>query len=296
MPEPTNDRAPHLLRAYLRSIARIPALGAEQASRLLRELRRLRRLAETSGSVRDFDAWQEVKHNVVVSHLRLVVGCSFRWRHCGVPLLDLIQEGNLGLMHAADCFDPDRRVRFSTYAVWWIRRNILRAIESQRRTVRLPSHVCALEMRTRRMERELCVRLGRKPGVEELAAELCVSPEVLDDLGQVAAGSVSIDRVSNATGVALDEMLTDPSATSPDAPVVRSWARRAFARGLSGIDERARRILTLRWGLGGALPMTLTEVGRRMGLSGERVRQIEKATLERLRRCRDLEKLLGVLE
>ena len=105
MPEPTNDPAPHLLRAYLRSIARIPALDAEQVSRLLREMRRLRRLAERSGSVRDFHAWKEVKRDVVVRHLRLVVGCSFRWRHAGVPLLDLIQEGNLGLMHAAENLD-----------------------------------------------------------------------------------------------------------------------------------------------------------------------------------------------
>jgi RNA polymerase primary sigma factor len=296
MPGPIHDQAPHLLRSYLRSLARIPALGAEQASRLLRELRRLRRLAETSGSARDFDAWQEVKHNVVSSHLRLVVGCAFRWSHAGVPLLDLIQEGNLGLMHAADRFDPDRRVRFSTYAVWWIRRNILRAIESQRRTIRLPSRVCALETRSRRMQRELHARLGRKPGVEELAAALCVSPEVLDHLGQVVAGSVSIDRVSNGTGVALGEMLADTSTPSPDAPVVKSWAQRAFARGLSGVDERARRILTLRWGLAGASPMTHTEAGRRMGLSGERVRQIEKAALERLSRRPDLEKLLGALE
>jgi len=296
MPGPTQDQAPHLLRSYLRSIARIPALGAEQASRLLHELRRLRRLAETSGSVRDFDAWQETKHNVVVSHLRLVVGCAFRWSHAGVPLLDLIQEGNLGLMHAADRFDPDRRVRFSTYAVWWIRRNILRAIESQRRTVRLPSGVCALEMRARRTEQELGVRLGHKPGAEELAATLRISPDVLDRLGQVAAGSVSIDRVSNATGVAFGEMLADTSTPSPDAPVVRSWAQCAFARGLSGVDERARRILTLRWGLGGASPMTHAEAGRRMGLSGERVRQIEKAALERLSGRPDLEKLHGALE
>ena len=293
---PTSDQTPHLLRAYLRSIARIPALDAEQVSQLLREMRRLRRLAERSGSVRDFDAWQGVKCNVVVHHLRLVVGYSFRWRRAGVPQLDLNQEGNLGLIHAADRFDPDRRVRFSTYAFWWIRRNILRAIENQRRTVRLPRHVCALKMRTRRMEQELCVRLGRKPGVEEMAAALRVSPEVLDHLGQVAAASVSIDRVSNATGVAFAEMLADPSAPSPDAPVVRSWAQRAFARGLSGVDERARRILTLRWGLSGALPMTQTEVGRRVGLSAERVRQIEKAALERLRRRPSLEKLLGVLE
>jgi len=296
MPGTTADQTPDFLRAYLRSIEHIPASGTEEVSRLLRELRRLRKLAERSGSVRDFDAWQDVKHDVVMRHLRLVVGCSFRWRHCGVPLLDLIQEGNLGLMRAADCFDPDRRVRFSSYAVWWIRRNILRAIESQRRTVRLPSHVCALETRSRRKEQELCVRLGQKLGVEELAAALGVSPKVLDHLGQVVAGSVSIDRVSNATGIAFGEMLADPSAPSPDAPVVRSWAQRALARGLSDVDERARCILTLRWGLSGGLPMTHREVGGRMGLSGERVRQIEKAALERLRRGRDLEKLLGALE
>jgi len=132
--------------------------------------------------------------------------------------------------------------------------------------------------------------------VEELAAALGVSPKVLDHLGQVVAGSVSIDRVSDATGIAFGEMLADPSAPSPDAPVVRSWAQRALARGLSDVDERARCILTLRWGLSGALPMTHRETGCRAGLSCERVRQIEKAALERLRGRRDLEKLLGALE
>jgi DNA-directed RNA polymerase sigma subunit (sigma70/sigma32) len=151
-PGRSSDRMDDPLAIYLRSIARIPVPDAEEASRLLRELRRLRRLAEKSASVRNLEAFQHVKNQVVLHHLRLAVRCAIRWRHCNVPLLDLIQEGNLGLMRAADLFDPDRQVRFSTYAFWWIRRNILRAIESQERTIRLSSTACALRLRRQRTE------------------------------------------------------------------------------------------------------------------------------------------------
>jgi RNA polymerase primary sigma factor len=291
-----SDRIDDPLVSYLRSIARIPVLDAEEASRLSRELRRLRRLAEKSASVRNLEAFQQVKNQVVLHHLRLAVGCAFRWRYCNVPLLDLIQEGNLGLMRAADRFDPDREVRFSTYAFWWIRRNILRAIESQGRTIRIPSPACALRSRRQRTEEQLRARLGRTPGVAELAAALRVSPEVLERLERVGGACVSLDRESQATGFAFGETIADPDAPSPNAPVVTRWARRVLARGLSCIDARARRILTLRWGLGGAPPMTCAEVGRRLDLSGVRVRQIEKAAFHRLRRRPDLEKLLGALD
>jgi RNA polymerase primary sigma factor len=291
-----SDRIDDRLASYLRSIARIPVLDAEESSRLLRELRRLRRLAEKSASVRNLEAFQHVKNQVILHHLRLVVSYAFRWRHCNVPLLDLVQEGNLGLMRAADRFDPDRGVRFSTYAFWWIRRNILRAIESQGRTIRLPSPACALLSRRKWAEEQLRARLDQTPGIEEVAAALRVSPEVLERLERVGEACVSLDRVSQATGFAFGETIADPEAPSPDAPVVTRWARRVLARVLSCIDVRARRILTLRWGLGGAPPMTCAEVGRRVGLSGGRVRQIEEAAFDRLRRRPDLEKLLGALD
>jgi len=284
------------LVSYLRSIAGIPVLDAERADRLLRELRRLRKLAEKSASVRNLEAFLDVKSQVVLHHLRLVVSQAIHWRHFGVPPLDLIQEGNLGLMRAADRFDPDRGVRFSTYAFWWIRRNIFRVIESQRHTIRLPSAACALRLRRQRKEDQFRVRLGRTPGVEELAAALSVSPEVLEHLEQVGGTCVSLDAVSQVTGVAFGETIEDPDAPSPDAPVVKRWAQRVFARGLSCINEHARRILTLRWGLAGAPPMTCAEVGRRLGLSGERVGRIEKAAFDRLRARPDLEKLLGALD
>ena len=276
-----------LLPAYLRSLSSIPDLEPDELTRTLRELKRLRTL--------DPDAWQVVRDRVVRHHLRLVIRCAMRFRYGPVPLLDLIQEGNLGLMRAAEGFDVDRGVCFPTYAIWWIRRNILRALQGQGRAVHVSSYAWELAGRVRRLERERSVRCAGNLATEEIAQALKISAAQVERLRGPVAGSVSCDRRADSGEITLGETLADATAVPPDAAVAERWARRAFARGLTGIDERARQVLALRWGLGGAVPLTLVETGRRLGISRERARQIEKATLARLKHCPALRALVDFL-
>ncbi len=284
--EPDIGRRSHddLVHLYLQSWSHIPGLGADELTRLEHELTRLRALGDSG--------WRTVRNRLVLHHQRLVIGWALRFRHTPVPLLDLIQEGNIGLMRAAEDFDVERGVRFSTYATWWIRRNILSAVEGQGRSVHVSSYARALERRVRRLEHERGQRCAAPLAAEETARALRVSPALVDSLRGLAEGSLSCDSVAEGRGVPLAETLADPSAVSPDAGVAECWMRRAFASGLSGIDERARRVLALRWGLGGTIPLTLEQTGRRLGITGERARQIEKAARARLRRCSALRKLL----
>jgi RNA polymerase primary sigma factor len=274
-----------LLSAYLRSVRRIPKLEPDELSHLLGELNRLRRLDDPS--------WLALKDQVVMHHLRLVIKCARRLSFGSVPVLDLIQEGNLGLMRAADSFDVDRGVLFATYAAWWVRRNILRALEGQGRTVRLPSDAWSLDRRVRRFEGERSVRCGEPPDIEEVAVELQVSHQQVDRVRAGVAGSLSFEHAREGDEAPLGERLPDVTAVAPDKAVAERWAKRVLAAGLSKIDERARQVLVLRWGLGGAPPLTQTEVGRRFGISASCICRIEKTALERMRCCPILRELAG---
>jgi RNA polymerase primary sigma factor len=285
---PRDDERPHdnLFYAYVRSLSRIPKLAPDEVDRSFRELQRLRALGD--------EAWREVRDRVVMHHLRLVIGSARRMSYGSVPLLDLIQEGNLGLMRAAERFDLDRGVPFPGYADWWIQRNILRALEDQGRTVRVSAKAWALVRRVRTFEREASVRCSEAHSTEEIAAALQVSPVRVDCLRGPVVGSLSWNALAPAGNAMLGEFLADASVAPPDEAVAERWVRAALVRRLSEIDARARRVLVLSWGLGGQLPLTQEQVGRRLGISGARVSQLQKAALARLRRCPILRKLAGL--
>jgi RNA polymerase sigma factor (sigma-70 family) len=285
MPIESSRPSDDSLNAYLRSLSRIPKIQPDEADELLHELSRLRRLGDES--------WRDVRDRVVLHHLRLVIRTARRLRYGSVPLIDLIQEGNLGLMRAVERFDVDRGVPFPSYAAWWIRRNILRALEDQGRTVRVSADGWALDRRVRGFEREQSVRCGEKFSIEEIAGALQVPAARVDGLRGSMAGSLSCDALTPAGNTTLGELLADPAAAPPDQTVAERWQRGALARGLAEIDERARKVLVLRWGLSGGLPLTQSQVGRKFGISGARVCQLEKAALARLRRCPVLRKLAG---
>ncbi|MDH3520618.1 MAG: sigma-70 family RNA polymerase sigma factor [Myxococcales bacterium] len=231
-------------------------------------------------------------------NLRLVVKCAHRFQGSGMPLMDLIQEGNLGLLRAIEKFDPDRGFAFSTYAVWWIQQTMIRAIQNQRRTVRVPSHVCEQQMRYRSVCAELTRRLGREPALDELGKALVLSVEQVEALEATLAPVRSIHAPLQACeSVALEDVLPDEQREDPDEQLGRERLRDAVAGLLSTLDTRERIVISWRYGFGdGDEPLTLSEIGRRLGISRERARQIEYSALCRLRHRVGVDKLRDCLE
>jgi len=279
--------SPDVLRLYLRSIGRDPRQAPEIVLDQVRELRRLE--AEAQGASPNAllarRAARLLEQRIVRDHLGLVVSCAFRWRHPGVPLLDLIQEGNIGLLRAVERFDPERGVRFPSYAVWWIRQGIFRGVENQARTVRLPSRVCEGIAKRNRVLHTLRAKLARDPDSAELAAALGISGGALERLEGAELATRPVEGSASDERAPLVERLADTAQPAPDDPVRRRWAARCLKRALSHVIPRDRRVLELRFGLRGGAPLSQREVGRRLGLSGERVRQIEKASFGTLRRA-----------
>jgi RNA polymerase sigma factor (sigma-70 family) len=223
-----------------------------------------------------------LKQRLVEANLRLVVSVAARYRHTALSLMDLVQEGNIGLMKAADRFEYRRGFKFSTYATWWIRQAITRAVADTGRTVRLPVHIVESLNQLTKLHRMLSLELGRSPTDLELAARAETAPERVALLTQVSAAPVSLDAAIGE-GLAFGDMLDDRRA-SPEARVVAADARRHARRMLGTLNERERTILALRFGLADDCEHTLQEIADRIGLSRERVRQIERQAMARLRR------------
>jgi RNA polymerase primary sigma factor len=249
------------------------------------------RLAEAA---RARAGYEEAKGRFVRHNLRLVVTVSKQYRHMGVAFLDLIQEGNLGLIRAVEKFDRHKGFRFSSYAVWWITQSLIRSIQQHSRTVRVPSHLHELRYRRRRVAQTLRQRLGRDPTGEELAAELGVKVETLEQLTEALSPTVSIQApVAGTDDLLLEDAIADESVEDPVEDIDREQVRTALERGLATLEPRERQILEWRFDLSGGSPATLAEIGERLGLSRERVRQLEARALAQLRRRGDVAALAG---
>lgn len=252
------------------------------------------RLAEAA---RALERYEEAKSRFVRHNLRLVVTVAKQYRHMGVAFLDLIQEGNLGLIRAVEKFDRHRGFRFSSYAVWWITQSLIRAIQQHSRTVRVPSHLHELRYRRRRVAETLRQRLGRDPSDHELAAELGVKVEALEQLTEALSPTVSIQApVAGTDDLLLEDALADESAEDPLEDIDRSQMRGVLERGLAALEPRERQILEWRFDLSGGAPATLAEIGERLGLSRERVRQIEARALAQLRKRGEVASLAAAFE
>lgn len=259
-----------LLGLYLRDIAKVPLLTPEQEQELARRVQ-----------AGDADA----ERQLIEANLRLVVRVARRYLNRGLSLLDLIEEGNLGLLHAVTKFQPGRGTRFSTYAVWWIRQAVARALANQARMIRLPVHIELLLGRYMKKKAALTQDLGRAPTTEEIAKALGQPIEEIEHVERMSRRTVSLDAPIGQEGDGKIEDLVKDVEPLPGAGLAAALrAREDLAGVLRDLPDTERTVLTLRFGLEGEEPRTLESIGRQLGLTRERVRQIEAAALARLRR------------
>jgi RNA polymerase sigma factor (sigma-70 family) len=265
-----SDRGRELIALYLQEISRVKLLTAEEEQELARRVQ-----------AGDADA----ERRLVEANLRLVVKIARRYLHRGLSLLDLIEEGNVGLLHAVRKFQAGRGTRFSTYATWWIRQAVVRALANQARTIRLPVHVELLLSQYLKHRNVLTQQLGRPPTTEEVAAVMKRPAAELEQLESLRQHPVSLDKPNASDGKgSLGDTVEDPNAVPGASMAAVLRARADLATVLQDLPDRERTVVTLRFGLGGEEPLTLERIGGRLGLTRERVRQIESAAIKQLRR------------
>jgi RNA polymerase primary sigma factor len=265
------------VREYLREIGRVPLLTADEEVCLAKRIER---------------GDPEARRKLTEANLRLVVSIAKRYVGRGIPLLDLIQEGNLGLVRAVEKFDYRRGNKFSTYATWWIRQAITRGIADQSRTIRIPVHMTEKMSGLLRVQRQLTLELGREPTPDEMAAEMGVESDRVYEMLKIGQQPVSLETPTGAQGDAeIGELIEDAAAVAPLEAVGEAMRREQLKEILAGLTHRERSVIELRYGLRDDRPRTLDEVGQRFGLTRERIRQIEARTLAKLRSCGETQRL-----
>ncbi|MDQ3327058.1 MAG: sigma-70 family RNA polymerase sigma factor [Chloroflexota bacterium] len=297
VPSAKADAAPGAedsVAVYLRDIGVIPLLTAAEEVELAKSIELGKEAsgrlsedvtpAERQRIVQQAELGQQARRKMIESNLRLVVSIARRYSGRGLPLSDLIEEGNLGLMRATEKFDHTRGFRFSTYATWWIRQAVTRALASQSRVVRLPVHVSDLISQVSRVTVTLSQELGREPTSEEIAREVDLQPARVREIVKAAQQPVSLEQPYSDGGEgSIADLIEDTSEAQPQDQVSRELLRETVHSALGSLTDREQRVLALRYGLAGDHVYTLEEVGKRLGVTRERIRQIEKEALRKLR-------------
>jgi len=257
-----------VLQTYLRDIRKIPLLTPDQEKSLAR------RIQKGDKAARD---------HMVQANLRLVVNIAKNYTNRGMSLMDLIAEGNLGLIRAAEGFDPNAGTRFSTYASWWIRQSIKRALVSKVKTIRVPAYMVEMITRFKQVSSELAERFSREPTIEEVADAMDLAPKRIFAIKRAINTFTSMDHpVGDKSGSTIADLIEDRTSLEPDSYVLDDQTKDMLHRGMSAISEREQLVLKLRYGLEEGAPMTLKEIGERIGLTRERIRQIENEALKKL--------------
>lgn len=282
-PSYLDDISDDSVRLYLREIGKIPLLNPEEELALAQKVK-----------AGDKDA----KDKMAEANMRLVVSIAKRYSGRGLDFLDLIQEGNTGLLRAVEKFDPDKGFKFSTYATWWIRQAITRAIADQARTIRIPVHMVETINKLLRTQRRLTQELNREPTIEELAAEMEMEPEKIEYVMKIKQDITSLDanvRDDDDDSV-LGDFIEDEEAQSPEEAATTQLLKEQVKDMLSVLTEREQKILKMRFGLEDGKSHTLEEVGQEFSVTRERIRQIEAKALSKLRKHKDAKKLYEYLQ
>ncbi|MFD8868171.1 RNA polymerase sigma factor [Streptomyces sp. NPDC059590] len=307
--ETSSGPSSDLFRQYLREIGRIPLLSAAEEVELARRVEAGLFAEEKLGNTPDLDSQlaldldrlvvlgRMAKRRLIEANLRLVVSVAKRYVGRGLTMLDLVQEGNLGLIRAVEKFDYARGYKFSTYATWWIRQAMSRALADQARTIRVPVHVVELINRVVRVQRRMLQERGYEPTSEEVAHHLELPPERVSEVLRLAQEPVSLHApVGEEDDVALGDLIEDGDAASPVESAAFLLLREHLEAVLSTLGERERKVVQLRYGLADGRPRTLEEIGRIFGVTRERIRQIESKTLNKLRDHAFADQLRGYLD
>ena len=268
------------VRLYLREIGKIPLLSPEEEADL---------------AARIVKGDKEAQKKMVESNMRLVVSIAKRYGGRGLDFLDLIQEGNTGLLRAVEKFDPGKGFKFSTYATWWVRQAITRAIADQARTIRIPVHMVETINKVLRTTRKLTTELNREPTNEEIAEELGLDPEKIDYVMRIKQDIASLDasvgREGDDEDSVLGDFVEDEERDSPEESAANQILKEQLSEIIATLTDREQKIIRLRFGIGGGRPHTLEEVGNEFDVTRERIRQIEAKALSKLRKNKDTKKL-----
>ena len=280
-----DDVSDDSVRLYLREIGKIPLLSAEEEMALARRI---------------IEGDKKAKDKMAEANMRLVVSIAKRYSGRGLDFLDLIQEGNTGLLRAVEKFDPDKGFKFSTYATWWLRQAITRAIADQARTIRIPVHMVETINKLLRTQRRMTQELNREPTIDELAKELDMEPEKIEYVIKIKQDISSLDAGVGRDGEdddsVLQDFIVDEDTVSPEDSASNQLLKEQVQDILSSLSDREQKIVRMRFGLDNGKNHTLEEVGQEFAVTRERIRQIEAKALAKLRKHKDAKKLYEYLD